>query len=105
MVAIDTTAASRRATLTRIALSAVLVLPIGYVGVLYGRTGVGLPLAIPALYLLWVLGVDAIALTRSTQGETLYRARPAYKWFVMAGVLVFATWLGLLLQAQPRPTV
>jgi hypothetical protein len=96
MVAIDTTSSSKRATLTRIALSAVLVLPIGFVGLLYAGSGVGFPLAVPALYLLWVLGADAVALVRAEQGKDVYRARPAYKWFVVAGVLVVAMWVGFM---------
>ena len=94
MVAIDTASASRKATLTRIALTALLVVPIGFVGLLYAGSGpLGMPLAIPALYLLWALGVDAIALAR---GEEAYQPRPAYKWFVVAGVLIVAAWIGSL---------
>ena len=47
---IDTASASRRATLTRIVLTVLLVVPIGFVGLGYAASGpVGMPLAIPAL--------------------------------------------------------
>jgi hypothetical protein len=94
MVAIDTSSASRGATLARISLTVLLMLPIGFVGFSYAASGpLGIPLAIPPLYMLWVFGVDVSALMR---GDA-YRARPAYKWFVVAGVLVVAMWIGVLL--------
>lgn len=102
MVAVDTASASRKAALTRIALTALLVMPIGFVGLLYAGTGVGLPCAIPTLYMLWVLGADTVALMRSACGRDVYRARLAYKWFVVAGVLVVALWVGFMV-AQGGP--
>lgn len=97
MVAIDTATASRKATLTRIALTALLLVPIGFVGVGYAASGpLGLPMVIPTLYMMWVLGADTVALVRSSGGAAAYRARPAYKWFVAAGVLVIAIWIGAL---------
>ena len=97
MLAIDTASASRRATLTRLAMTCVLGAPIGFVGLLYGGSGpVGVPFAIPALYMLWVLVADAVALARSSGRSDVYRARAAYKWFVAAGVLVVAMWVGFM---------
>jgi hypothetical protein len=95
--AIDTASASRRATLTRLALTCVLGVPIGFVGLLYAGSGpVGMLFALPALYMVWVLGADALALARSSQGAEAYRARPAYKWFTAAGVLVAVMWVGFM---------
>lgn len=71
MTTIDTSSASRRATLTRLALTCVLGLPIGFVALLYAGSGpVGMLFAIPALYLLWVLGADAVALVRGARTLT-----------------------------------
>jgi hypothetical protein len=93
MVAIDTSSASRGATLARVSLTVLLLVPIGFVGLLYAASGpLGIPFAIPPLYMLWVFGADVVVLLR---GDA-YRARPAYKWFVAAGVLVIAMWIGVL---------
>jgi hypothetical protein len=97
MAAIDTASASRRATLTRLALTCVLGVPIGFVGLLYGASGpVGMLFAIPSLYLLWVLGADTVSLARSAQGAHAYRARPWYKWLLLAGLLVVVMWFVLV---------
>jgi hypothetical protein len=102
MAVIDTASASRRATLTRLAVTCLLGAPIGFVGLLYAGTGVGLPFAIPALYMLWVLVADAAALARSSGRADVYRARAAYKWFVAAGVLVVAMWVGFMVAQGGR---
>lgn len=100
---IDTGSGSRKATLTRIAITALVVLPVGFVGLLYAGTGVGLPFAVPAAYMLWVLATDTFALVRSARDGEVYHARPAYKWFVVAGILVVAMWIGYRIRAHYRP--
>jgi hypothetical protein len=103
MVAIDTSSRSRGAALTRLALTAVLGFPIGFVGLLYGASGpVGLPFGVPTLYLLWVLGADLIALLRGLGGHDSYRARPAYKWFLLAGSLIALMWIGYRVRSRLR---
>jgi hypothetical protein len=93
-VAIDTASASRKATFTRIILTAMLVVPVGFVGLSYAANGpLGIPLALPTLYLLWVLGLDTVSLAR---GGDSCRARPGYKWFLLAGVAVVIMWISLL---------
>lgn len=97
-MAIDTSSDTRRATLTRVATTAVLGFPIGFVGLLYGASGpVGLLFAVPALYLLWSLVADLMALLRGT-----YRSRRAYKWFLLAGSLVVLMWIGYRVHARLR---
>lgn len=49
-------------------------------------------LVLVPLYLLWVLGVDLVAITRSYFGTVHYARRPGLSWIYGAGLVCIAVW-------------
>lgn len=88
-----TTPGTRRAALTRSALTTIFGPGISVIGIGVAGANIFLVLAAaPPLYLLWVFVVDLLTLVRGVFGPVDYVERPRFKWFFAAGFAVLVLW-------------
>lgn len=93
MLSLQTAPGTRRAAVTRVALTVIGGAPIGLINIAIAGANIFLVfLALVPFYLLWVLVVDIVAIARSFSGTVHFAERPRYRWIFCLGLAFFAVW-------------